>query len=51
MLFGLIRFIIISIALLFIRDLKLLLYICSFGLLLTGFVKFNDLNDEKQIKE
>lgn len=51
MLFGFIRFIIISIALLFIKDLKLLLYICSLGLLLTGFVKFNDLNDEKQIKE
>lgn len=45
MLFSLIRFIIILIAFLFIKDLKILLYICSIGLLLTGFIKFNDLND------
>jgi len=47
LLFGLIRFLIIVITVLFIKDLKLLLYICSFGLLLTGIVKFNDLNDTK----
>lgn len=47
MLFSFIRFIIILIAFLIIKDLKILLYICSIGLLFTGFIKFNDLNDEK----
>ncbi len=42
--FNIIRFIIILFAVLFIKDLKILLYICTLGLLLTGFVKFNDLN-------
>ena len=44
-LFGVIRFIIVLIAFLFIKDLKILLYICSIGLLFTGFIKFDDLND------
>lgn len=46
MLFSIIRFIIILLAFIFIKDLKVLLYICTFGLLLTGFIKFDDLNDK-----
>jgi len=49
MLFSVIRSIIVLIALLFIKDLKILLYICTIGLFLTGIVRFNDLNDN--IKE
>ena len=44
-LFNIVRFIIVLISILFINDLKILLYICTFGLFLTGIVKFNDLND------
>lgn len=44
MYFNIIRFIIILFAILFIRDLKILLYICTIGLLITGFIKINDLN-------
>lgn len=45
LLFNVVRFLIILIAILFISDLKIFLYICTVGLLLTGIVKFNDLND------
>lgn len=45
MLFNLVRFIIILIVFIFIKDLKIFLYICTVGLFLTGIVKFNDLND------
>ena len=44
-LFNIVRFIIVLISILFINNLKILLYICTFGLFLTGIVKFNDLND------
>ena len=46
-LFNIIRSIIIFTTLFFIKDLKILLYICTIGLFLTGIVRFNDLNDNE----
>ena len=44
-LFNVIRLLITLIIILLIDDLKIILYICTVGLFLTGLVKFNDLND------
>ncbi len=44
-LYNVIRLLITLIIFLFVNDLKLILYICTVGLFLTGIVKFNDLND------
>ncbi|MBE6153057.1 MAG: MFS transporter [Firmicutes bacterium] len=44
-LFNLMRLIIILFMFIFIKDLKIILYICIVGLFLTGIVKFNDMND------
>lgn len=44
-LFNIIRLIITLIILFFINDLKIILYLCTVGLFLTGIIKFNDLND------
>jgi len=49
-LFNVIRLLITLIILLFVDDLKIILYICTFGLFLTGVVKFNDLNDKWLLK-
>lgn len=42
MLFNFIRFIIISIYLIFINNIKIFLYICSIFILMSGFIKFKD---------
>lgn len=42
---NIIKLIIIILFVIFIKDLKILLYICIGGLFLTGFIKYNDLND------
>lgn len=44
-LYNVIRLLITLIIYFFVNDLKLILYICTIGLFLTGIVKFNDLND------
>jgi len=46
-LFNIIRSIIIFTALFFIKDLKILLYMCIIGLFLTGIIRFDDLNDNE----
>lgn len=42
---NLVKLIIMILLVIFIKDLKIFLYVCTLGLLLTGFVKYNDLND------